>query len=228
MMNINLQGDFKNFSKYLRDSQRKHLPSIMRNTLNGIAFECQRALKSNLPKQVHMPTPYTLKGIQVEKTDKNDLQSKVGFVSKSFGKPARGAGILPAEYMSRLNLGGVRIPKKSSIPVPIDRNYKTNKFGNIKRDAISKFLGDDKKYFSGVPRGAKYSGGDGIWKRMGPKGRKNIAMVISWNRSTKYNKTYEFGQVVKDKTRKVMKKEFAKHFKEVLKKKGAWTRYTTM
>jgi len=63
---------------------------------------------------------------------------------------------------------------------------------------------------------------------MGPKGRKNIAMVISWNRSTKYNKTYEFGQVVKDKTRKVMKKEFAMHFREVLKKKGAWTKFTTM
>lgn len=227
-MNLDVTADFKGFSKYLRNFQRKHLPSIYRNTLNGIAFEAQRELKRNLPKQVDNPTPYTLSGIQVEKTDKNKLASKVGFVSQTFGKKRAGAGILPAEYMSRLNTGGVRLPQRKSIAVPVLKNYRPNKFGNIKRNDISKFLSDDKKYFAGVPRGINDPNADGIWKRMGRGGRKNIAMVISWNKNTKYFKTYNFGQVIRAKTRKVMKKEFAKHFKEVLIKKGAFTRFTTM
>ena len=218
-MNVNLEANFKEFSKYTRDFQRVHLPSIYRNVLTGIAYEAQRELKRNLSSQVHMPTPYTKKGIQVEKAEKDTLESKVGFVSKAFGKPPRGASVLPAEYMSLLNTGGIRLPKKKMIAVPVLKNYKPNKFGNIKRDDISKFLGNDKKYFSNS---------SGIWKRMGPKGRKKIAMMIAWEPKTKYSKTYEFGQVIKKKTRSVMKKEFAKHFKGVLQKKGAWTPFTTM
>ena len=227
-MNVNLEANFKEFSKYTRDFQRVHLPSIYRNVLTGIAYEAQRELKRNLPSQIHMPTPYTTKGIQVEKAEKDTLESKVGFVSKAFGKPPRGASVLPAEYMSLLNTGGVRFPKKKMIAVPVLKNYRPNKFGNIKRDDISKFLGNDKKYFSGIPRGIKDPNASGIWKRMGPKGRKNIAMMIAWEPKTKYSKTYEFGQVIKKKTRSVMKKEFAKHFKGVLQKKGAWTPFTTM
>jgi len=227
-MNLDLTSNFKEFSKYTRNFQRKHLPSIFRNTLTGIAFEAQRELKRNLPRQVHMPTPYTTKGVQVEKAEKHDLKSKVGFVSKSFGKPPMGAGTLPAEYMSLLNTGGIRIPKKSVIPVPVDKNYKTNKFGNIKRGDITKFLANDKKYFSGIPKGIKSPNASGIWKRMGRKGRQNIAMVIAWEESTKYHPTYEFGQQIKRHTRKILKKEFAKHFKGVLLKKGAWTPFTTM
>jgi hypothetical protein len=227
-MNLDVTADFAGFSKYLRTFQRKHLPSIYRNTLNGIAFEAQRELKKNLPKQVENPTPYTLSGIQVEKTDKNKLESKVGYVSQTFGKKKAGAGILPAEYMSRLNTGGIRIPQKKVIAVPVLKNYRPNKFGNIKRNDISKFLSDDKKYFVGPPRGAKHPGGYGIFKRMGRGGRKNIAMLVAFKDDTKYFKTYNFGQVIRAKTRKVMKKEFAKHFKEVLIKKGAFTRFTTM
>ena len=227
-MQISFESNFNEYSKYLRDFQKKHLPSIYRNTLNGIAFECQRALKADLPRQVKSPTPYTLSGIQVEKTDKRKLESKVGYVSKTFGKSKAGAGILPAEYMSRLSTGGVRIPQKKVIAVPVLKNYKPNKFGNIKRNDISKFLSDDNKYFVGPPRGAKKPGGYGIFKRMGRGGRKNIAMLITFNDDTDYKKSYNFGQPIRHTVRKKMKREFAKHFKEVLIKKGAFTRFTTM
>ena len=227
-MQISFESNFNEYSKYLRDFQKKHLPSIYRNTLNGIAFECQRALKADLPRQVKSPTPYTLSGIQVEKTDKTKLESKVGYVSKTFGKARAGAGILPAEYMSRLNTGGVRIPERKAIAVPVLKNYRPNKFGNIKRNDINKFLSNDKKYFSGIPRGINDPKASGIWKRMGRGGRKNIAMVIAWEDDTKYRKTYNFGQPIRHTVRKKMKREFAKHFKEVLIKKGAFTRFTTM
>jgi hypothetical protein len=233
-MNVNLEANFKEFSKHLRDFQRVHLPSIYRNVLTGIAYEAQRELKRNLPSQIHMPTPYTTKGIQVEKAEKDTLESKVGFVSKAFGKPPRGASVLPAEYMSLLNTGGVRFPKKKMIAVPVLKNYRPNKFGNIKGNDISDFLGDKDKYFS-----AKIDGKSGIWKRHGTKKKnkktgkqskyaRKIKMMIAWEPKTKYSKTYEFDQVIKKKTRSVIKKEFAKHFKGVLQKKGAWTPFTTM
>lgn len=227
-MDISLESNFKEFSKYLRDSQKVHLPSIYRNTLNELAKQAMVDLKANLPRQVKNPTDYTLKGIQYKEGDKRNLQSKVGFVSQTFGKKRRGAVVLPAEYMSRLNTGGVRIPNRKATPVPILKNFKPNKFGNIRRNDISNFLGNEKKYFSGTPRGAKFAGGEGIWKRMGPGGRKNIAMVISWNKETDYGKTYNFGQPIRRTVRTKLKKIFARYFREVLIKKGAMTRFTTM
>jgi len=228
-MNVNLEANFKEFSKHLRDFQRVHLPSIYRNVLTGIAEEAQKELKRNLPSQIKMPTSYTTRGIQVQKAEKDTLESKVGFVSKTFGKPPRNASVLPAEYMSLLNIGGIRMPRGKAIPVPVLKNYKPNKFGNIRRKDIKNFLVKDKKYFTGIPRGINDASAEGIWKRMGKKGRENIAMVIAWEPRTEYKpQTYKFGQVIKKKTRSVMKKEFAKHFRDVLRKKGAWTSFTTM
>ena len=227
-MDISLESNFKEFSKYLRDSQKVHLPSIYRNTLNELAKQAMVDLKANLPIQVKNPTDYTLKGIQYKEGDKRNLQSQVGFVSQTFGKKRRGAVILPAEYMSRLNTGGVRIPQKKVIAVPVLKNYKPYKFRNIKRNDISKFLSDDNKYFVGPPRGAKKPGGYGIFKRMGRGGRKNIAMLITFNNDTDYRKTYNFGQPIRRTVRTKLKKIFARYFREVLTKKGAMTRFTTM
>ena len=227
-MQISVKSDIKQFSKWMNATQKKHLKSGIRNGLNETAFQTMKGMRKDLPKFVDRPTSFTTRGLQYSRAEKTRLTARVGFVSNDFGKPVGGSRTKQADYMSRLAHGGIRLPHRKSIPVPVSKNYKTNKFGNIKRNDINKFLSNDKKYFSGIPRGINDSKADGIWKRMGRGGRKNIAMVIAWEDDTKYRKTYNFGQPIRHTVRKKMKREFAKHFKEVLIKKGAFTRFTTM
>ena len=113
---------------------KKKIPSIIRNTLNDLAMGSRIRLQQTLPKYVDRPTPFTMKSILFEKTDKNKLESRVGFLSSNFPKKARRAniGTFPSDYMSLLTHGGTRLPKRKAIAVPTS-NYKTNKFGNIKR-----------------------------------------------------------------------------------------------
>lgn len=218
-MDIKVDAETEALTKWLDATQRKHLPSVYRNALNETAFETMKQLKTDLPKYIDRPTPFTTKGIQYGRAEKTKLVAKVGFASKNFGKRPAGATTYPADYMHRLTYGGTRTPTRTATPVPT-KHYKTNKFGNIKRNDISKFLGNDKKYFSGIPKGMHNPESAGIWKRMGRGGRKNIVMVIAWEKSTKYSAIYPFGQQVSTAVRKKFKGIFYKHMNDVLRRKG--------
>lgn len=219
-MQISVKSDIANFSKWMNATQKKHLKSAIRNGLNETAFQTMKGMRKDLPKFVDRPTSFTTKGLQYSRAEKTKLTARVGFVSNDFGKSIGGSRTKQADYMSRLAQGGIRLPHRRSIPVPIKKNYRTNKFGNIKRNDINKFLSNDKKYFSGIPKGINDSKADGIWKRMGRGGRKNIAMVIAWEDTTKYFKSYPFGQQVKDHVRQKFRKSFEKQISEVMKRKG--------
>lgn len=219
-MQISIKADVKEFSRWMNATQKKALPSAIRNGLNATAFQTMKGMRKDLPKFVKNPTKFTERGLQYSRAEKTNLTARVGFVSSGFGKPVAGSKTMPADYMARLSTGGIRLPNRKSIPVPVIKNYKTNKFGNIKRNDINKFLNNDKKYFVGIPKGMTGQKADGIWKRMGRGGRKNIAMVIAWEPSTKYNKSYPFGQQVRDHVRKRFRKEFEKYIIEVMDRKG--------
>ena len=90
--------------------------------------------------------------------------------------------------------GGTRRARGRAIPVPVPKNMRANKFGNIVRGKILKLLADKKKYFSGVPKGI--SGDAGIWERMGKGGHGRIRMIIAWEPKADYRKRYPFKSLV--------------------------------
>ena len=213
-MQISVESDVKELERKLRKAKRQ-IPFAIKRALDSTAFDLQRDLKRTLPNYVDQPVKYTGGGIQVEKAQKENLIAKVGFASKTFG---RVMGSIPqADYMKRLIQGGIRTPRGRAIAVPVPKNMKPNKAGNIPRGKISKLLGDTAKYFSGEPRGAKEEGGAGIWKRTGKGKKSKIKMVIAWEKQTDYQKSYPFKNIAISFVRKNFKNNFDSAIKYALK-----------
>jgi len=128
-------------------------------------------------------------------------------------------GRLPGDYMNLQWKGGTMLPDRTAIAVPT-KNQKLNKFGNMKRGLINQYLGDTKKYFQGIPKGIKDKEANGIWKRMGKDGRKNIVMLIAYEPKTEYKKIYPFGQQVSKSVRDNFRRIFESQLTKVLAKEG--------
>ena len=212
-MKIGIQSDIKKFTKKWDKTRKKEIPSIIRNTLNDLAKGARIELQRTLPKYVDRPTKFTVNSVFFEETDKIKLQSRVGFLSSKFPKKARrrNIGTYPSDYMSFLIRGGTRLPKKKYIAVPTE-HYKTNRYGNIKRNDIAKLLSNP-KYFSGVSR----KGNFGIYKRL----KKKIKMVIGWETQAVYKGgKYPFNSIVSYYIKRNFRKKFIKNFKQVFARKG--------
>ena len=215
-MQISVKSDVKQLTKSLTRIQRKQIPFATSKALNNVAFDVRKSLQDGLDIHLDRPTPYTKRGVQVEKSTKKKLVAEVGFRSKTFGK---GQGsVTQASYMERQIKGGLRTPKGSAIPVPIVKNLKLNKYGSITKNKINNALGNVNKFFSGKPKGAKSKGtGEGIWERYGGKRNPKIKMIISWNKTTDYQARYPFKNIVTQSVRKNFRKRFDNAIREALK-----------
>ena len=220
-MNISVKADVKALTKGLNKIQRKQIPFATSKALNTLAFDVRKTLQDVLPEYLDRPTPYTIKGIQVEKSTKKKLVSKVGFRSKTFGK---GQGSVPqANYMQLQIKGGTRNPKGRSIPVPVPKNMKPNKFGNIVKGRINKLLSDKDKYFSGIPKGMDMGPSEaGIWQRMPANSKRKkpggkIRMVIAWEDKAQYQPRFPFKKLVSKTIKTNFKLRMENSLKQALK-----------
>jgi hypothetical protein len=208
-MQIDIRSDIKELTKSLNRIQRKQIPFATSKALNATAFDVRKTLQDGLDIHLDRVTSYTKRGVQVEKSTKKNLVAKVGFRSRTFGK---GQGkITQAEYMKRQIKGGTRFPKGQAIPVPVPKNMRTNKFGNIPRGKIDRLLGDKDRYFSGTPKGTQDA--PGIWQRMPANSKRKkqggkIRMVIAWEPKADYSPRFPFRQIVSKSVRINFRKRF--------------------
>ena len=213
-MQVSVKSDIKKLTKALSTIQRKQIPFATSKALNATAFDARKSVQTALDVQLDKITPYTKRGVQVEKSTKKNLVAQVGFRSRKFGK---GQGsITQAEYMQRQIAGGTRLPKGQAIPVPVPKNMKPNKFGNIPRGKIDRLLADKDKYFSGVPKGR--NSGAGIWQRMPANSKRKkqggkIRMVIAYEPKAQYQPRFRFKSVVE----KSVKQNFGIRFNSAMK-----------
>ncbi len=66
------------------------------------------------------------------------------------------------------------------------------------RRAVQNLL-KNPKVFSGVPRGRTTPG---IYKRLGPKGRKNLHLMVSFQKKAEYRKKFRFYEHSEEQARK--------------------------
>lgn len=219
-MQIDIRSDIKELTRSLNRIQRKQIPFATSKALNATAFDVRKTLQDALDIHLDNPTAYTKRGVQVEKSTKRNLVAKVGFRSRKFG---RGQGkVTQAEYMKRQIKGGTRLPQGQAIPVPVPKNMRPNKFGNIPRGKIDRLLADKDKYFSGTPKGAK--GGAGIWQRMPANSKRaksknkggRVRMVIAWEPKAQYSPRFPFRQIVTKTVRTNFRLRFDTSIKKAL------------
>ncbi len=192
-MQIKIKDNIKQFTKGLSKVQKKQIPFATAQAINGTLFGLKKEMAKQTVKKLDRPVGFTQRGFLIDKAKKT---KQIGVLR-----------IRPevADYLKFQIDGGVRSGAKK-IPVPISKNKRLNKFGNIagKRSGLVK----GKKEFI-----ATIGGATGVWKQ-GRKGQQPT-LLIKFHDSVKYDKKpfdfYKIGKGYIDNT-------YDKQFKKALTK----------
>jgi len=173
-MQIKIKDNIKQFTKGLSKVQQKQIPFATAQAINatlGIGKGkkdkgLDREFAKQMVKKLDRPRPQTTKAFYRKPAKKTHLVGELGLQDWA------------AEFLKYQIDGGVR-SSANKIPVPITKNKRLNKFGNIagKRSGLVK----GSKEFIGTIGGAT-----GVWKQ-GRKGQQPT-LLIKFHDSVKYDK----------------------------------------
>ncbi len=210
---IKIESNIKDLQKRLKNLE-KQKNFALRNALNATAFAAQKEAKKQLSKKLDRPTPFTVKGVQVERATKQNLQAVVKIPSNR-------------NYMKYQIEGGIRRPKRWSVgittPAP---SQPLNQYGNVPNKRFSS-LSKRRDVFVGTPKGHRGKR-RGVYQRVEPtnaprkkiRGRGNtkkrhmaLRKWLNLIHSAKYQQRFPFGKIVQT----VVKEQFPKEFDKALK-----------
>jgi hypothetical protein len=154
---------------------RAQVPYASALTINTLATGVKDDTPRQMEKDLDRPTPYTKRGIFITRASKRKLSAVVGFKDRQAG------------YLRLQAKGGVRLPKGRAIPVPVKQ--RRNKYGNMPRGALRRAIANNDRVFSGRVRGVS-----GVWKRLGPKGRKSLNLLAVYADQANYQKAMRWSE----------------------------------
>jgi len=195
-VSIDIKTNAKELEKKLGMFQKKHMPEIVSDSINEVGVKSVNAMRAQLLKKLDKPTKFTYTGVKLFKAKARDLSALV-FIPD-----------IQAKYLEKQFEGGLRLPEKNKIPVPVDK-AKINAFGNIKgkRTGLIKrnteFMGNVK-------------GIDGVWRRVGGKRNPRLKLIVALESSVFYRKRIEFYKTVKGVVQNNMDKILNKNLKRVV------------
>jgi hypothetical protein len=204
-MEINVKADIKQAMKRLNRIQRRQVPYATKVALDATAFDARKATQAQLPRKLKAPTPWTIRGVRVEKAKKTKPVAAVFF------NPDR------AKYMKYQISGGTRT--NSSGPVLVPKTIRLNKYGNIPRGKIRKLL-QQPDTFIGTIRGVS-----GVWQRghiskSGKFSRRtksrgsNVRLLARFEDQAVYKSRFPFRKIVGG----VVRSKFSRNFNQALRR----------
>ena len=166
-MKIKVKDNSKQLAKKLTAIQKKQIPFATAQAINNTLFGLRKEMAKQTVKKLDRPVPFTQRGFLVTKAKKTNL---VGILR------------IRPEVESYLKFqidGGVRKPSSKKVPVPITKNKRLNKYGNIagKRSGLVK---GSKEFIATI------GGATGVWKE-NRKGQPPT-LLIKFHDSVKYSK----------------------------------------
>jgi hypothetical protein len=194
-MQIKVKDNIKEFSKKLNSFQKKQIPFATAQAINNTLFGLRKEMGKQTIKKLDRPVPFTQRGFLIDKAKKTNL---VGVLRI---KPE------VASYLKYQIDGGVRSTAKK-IPVPITKNKRLNKYGNIagKRTGLIK----GSKEFIGTIKDVT-----GVWK-LGRKGE-TPTLLIKFHDSVKYDKKpFDFYKIGRGYVRGTFNRQLSKAFRKAL------------
>lgn len=200
MVKLTVKADVKKLTRSLSRMQHKQIPFATSKALNDTAFDARKDLMIKTVSHIDRPTPFTKKGFLVKKSTKRNLTAQV-FIKDSVYK-----------YLKWIIEGGTRTSPGKGTGVPT-RNTNLNQYGNIRgrRQGLAK----GKNQFIATIKGIS-----GVWKRTGGKRSKGVKLMVVFEKSVSYRKTFPFVKLV-DKT---VKRRFTKNFERSMRKALATAR----
>ncbi len=194
-MEISVKADIAKATKELYRMERKQIPFAASQALNDTAWDARRAVQIQLPRKLDRPTPWTIRGVRVKKSNKRKLAAYVGFINSTTGMPDPSRS-----YMKYQIHGGTRFPYSRAIKMPV--NVKRNKFGNLTRKKVNQLLANKKNFqatIKGIP---------GIWQRTGGRRNPGVKLLIAWEDKAQYRPRFPLRKIVTG----VTASKFHRHF----------------
>jgi len=188
---------YKPAIKYLRkiEKQSRFAHAV---ALTETAPEVKEAEVTALVKYLDRPTTFTKNAYGVSRATPKKPVATVY------------AKTIQDRYLTYAVYGGTRFPKGQAIPIPVGQ--KRNKFGSMSRTAIGTLF-KNPKVFSGIPHGRKTPG---IYKRMGRGGRKNLRLMVKYQRAARYSKRLPFFSIARTVVNRRFKHNFHKAFRAAM------------
>tara|TARA_B100000963_G_scaffold53907_1_gene42013 strand:- start:3549 stop:4190 length:642 start_codon:yes stop_codon:yes gene_type:complete len=209
-MQIKIKDNIKQFSKGLSKFEKKQIPFATAQAINatlGIGKGkkdkgLDREFAKQMVKKLDRPRPQTTKAFFRKAAKKTHLVGELGLQSWA------------AKFLKYQIDGGIR-SSSNKIPVPITKNFRLNKFGNIagKRAKVKgglEGLAAGKGQFIG-----KIGGATGVWKQ-GRKGQQP-SLLIKFHDSVTYDKKpFDFYKIGNNYVRNTFDKKLDKEFKKAI------------
>jgi len=171
MASISVSSDLKKLKKSLTRIQKKQVPFALAGAINDLAFKARPAEQNVIRQMIDRPTPFTQKGILIEKANKRTLKARVKIT------PVRW------KYLQKIVNGGTSRRASGSHAISVNQGL-NNKYGNLPRNK-SRSLAKRKNHFK-----ATINGRYGIWKREAGKGNRAISLQIVHKKSTNVPRSY--------------------------------------
>jgi hypothetical protein len=189
-MNVSIESNIKSVLSEFRTLEGVGVPYAIKEALNDTLFELRKEMPGEIGRVFDRPTVFT-KTLSAWEVEKANTKALVGALKM---KPAQAA------YMQWQVFGGTQTPKKRAIPMPELQGggRLVSASGGLKKNWRVVF-GDKRKYFSGIPKGAKVEIG-GVyqrtvktkWDKKKKRHTGQIKLLLTWESQTKYREKWRF------------------------------------
>ncbi len=204
-MKINIRSNIDEFKRGLDRVAKKQVPYATSKAVNEVAKKAQKEIQKQI-NTLENPVAFTKKSTFISYSNKNQrpITAIVGVKDKQ------------AKYLHYVEDGGVSIAIGKAKPVPMS-TFK-NKAGNIPKGKLKRILSDNKRYFSGTPKGGGRPGG--LYQRLGTTTNKKspkLRMLAKWERSTKHTQRTRIGDRVRIRVDREINKELMRQIAAAIK-----------
>ena len=186
-MNISVNMDVRDVTRWVAKVHKKQIPFAASQALNDTAFQARTDVMDAMAKYLDRPTPWTKRGIRVNRASKRTLRAEVLILDNRW------------KYLKYQTKGGTRQPNNKAIAVPVEQ--RRNKYGNMTRGAVAKLLAKP-NVFSGQVNGVP-----GIYQRVGGRNPRT-KLLVYWVPVVEYEARFPFQKIVQQSVKKNFKKNF--------------------
>jgi len=196
---ISFADNIDAFGRGLSDLSLRQIPFAAALALNDTAADVQKAWETQAERRLDRPTPFTKRGVYVQRAKKGRLTATVGYRR------------IQVSYLRFQVQGGARRPAGRALVIPVGQ--KRNVYGNMPKGAVKRALAK-KDVFSG-----KVGGKPGIYRRPSKRQRKmgkGPQLLMTYASRASYSPTLDLQRPATGTARAQFPKHFARRFRQAL------------
>lgn len=215
-VSFNVTSNAKAWRRGMTRLQKQQMPFAMSMALNMTAADVAKTQRRQAGQVFDRPTPFLLNGMapasgktfRGKRATKRILVAKVIPGYKKSGLDAAGRRV--NNVLRIESEGGTRRASGNAIPVPVAKNLKLNKHGNLRNGQVKRILNQKKTFQAGAAEGMT----PGIYQRKPGGGQR---MLVAYTKTASYRKRLPFHRIGEGVAGSKMRKNFNQAMARALK-----------